>query len=631
MSHSPSLIAFARTMDAMSIPALMLDREGRLNYTNQMLRDMQGRIYDQNALFVEEMVEPAIRDKAETILAEAWAGNATHLEAVLPTVNGHYIVLLWHFTLYPGEDGAPDLLGVVGHDHTARRSLERAIAESDSVLSNILDNSRDGIIIIDEHGTLLSFSKTAEKQFGYQAAEVLGRSVNMLMPMPYSRDHDSYIQNYLDTGNAKIIGRGREVPGRRKDGSTFPFRLNTTPPFKIGRSRCFLGIIGDLSQQKEVEDQLRRAQKMESIGTLAGGIAHDFNNILGGITGYVELMLEDAEEGSYLQEDLHEMLKACNRGKDLILQILTFSRQDKSERKPLYLHTIIKESLKLLRATIPTTIEICQQIDGNCPPILADPTQIHQVMMNLGTNAMHAMRQNGGTMTVRMERAQLDDEFHKTVNLPYGTYVHLSIIDTGIGMDAETKGRVFDPFFTTKAVGEGTGMGLSVVHGIVNSHGGGIYLETVKGVGTEFHLFFPTCREEIEEDVVSGRDISRGRGRILLVDDDALLLKVQGRILERMGYQVTSRSESSEALEAFVSDPHAFDLLITDQTMPRLTGTELATRVLQLRPELPIVLTTGYSEQITPERARELGVREFLLKPVSKAELGEALERILDT
>ncbi|MDJ0836428.1 MAG: PAS domain S-box protein [Acidobacteriota bacterium] len=553
-----------------------------------------------------------------------------HLQSRQRRKDGSVRILSWHCRALPAEDGR--IVGALSsaRDITDLKAGELARAESEALKSAVVDNSMDGIITIDQNGIVMSFNKAAEQLFGYSPEEVIGNNVTVLMPAPYKDEHDGYLKNYLATGKAHIIGKGREVTARRKDGSTFPFFLTVSREIVVGSRTFFIGLIRDLTKEKQVEAQLRQAQKMESMGTLAGGIAHDFNNILGGVIAYAELMLEDAEEGSYLHDDLKEMLNGCNRARDLVQQILTFSRQDKPKREPLYLHPIIKESLKLMRASIPSTVEIQRRIDVECPPVIADVTQIHQVMMNLCANAQYAMRDEGGILGVGLDLVEINEEYSPVgLHLAFGSYVRLTISDTGVGMDEETRSRIFEPFFTTKSVGEGTGMGLSVVHGIVKNHGGDIVVDSIHGEGTCFQVFFPVWEEEAPVVRGEANHLQKGSGQILLVDDDQFLLKAQRRILERHGYQVCTYADSEQALERFMRNPGHFDLVITDQTMPRLTGLDLARVMLDTRPNLPVILTTGFSDVVSPDRAHEAGICEFLMKPVSKEVLLETLRKQL--
>ena len=376
--------------------------------------------------------------------------------------------------------------------------------------------------------------------------------------------------------------------------------------------------------------QLLQVQKMEAIGTLAGGIAHDFNNLLVPILGFAELAFNDLPAGSKEREHLIQVLEAGKRAKDLVAQILAFSRQDEADRKPIQLAPIVKEVLKLLHRAVPTTIEIRQNIAPDTGAVNADPTQIHQILMNLCTNAEHAMPE-GGVLEVSLVNVELDEEFcagHE--GLTAGSHVRLTVGDTGCGMDGETLKRIFDPFFTTKRPGEGTGMGLSVVHGIVKSHGGDITAYSAPDVGTTFHIYLPVVESIPEARPETAEPVRGGTESILFVDDEAVLVEIGKKTLERLGYRVTTRTSSVEALELFRVKPGEFDLVITDQTMPNMTGADLAVEILQLRQDIPIILCTGFSHVITPEKASVLGIREFVMKPIIGAELGRTVRRVLD-
>jgi len=409
------------------------------------------------------------------------------------------------------------------------------------------------------------------------------------------------------------------VFGLRKNGTTFPFFLAVSKEFRSGPVRYFTGMVRDLSREKQFEAQLRQAQKMEAIGTLAGGVAHDFNNILGGIFGYVELMLEDAEPGSDLHGDLTEMLKACQRGKELVGQILTFSRRNPPKREPIPLPGIVTESLRFLRATIPATVKIRQKIQPDTATVVGDATQIHQILLNLCTNAYQAMGGDGGLLEVALEVVDLLDA--AVVDLPAGRYYQLSVSDDGEGMDEDTRARMFEPFFTKKPAGQGTGMGLAVVHGIVRQHGGAIQVTSEPGHGTTVTVFLPIRGGRNPQPADVAPNLEQGRGRILLADDDSLLVKVQSRILANQGYQVTTCVDGAQALAVFRADPAGFDLIITDQTMPNLTGLELAREVLALRADIPILLTTGFADLIPMAQTKAAGIRDILMKPVQKQDL----------
>jgi CheY-like chemotaxis protein len=379
-----------------------------------------------------------------------------------------------------------------------------------------------------------------------------------------------------------------------------------------------------------MEAQLRQAQKMEAIGTLAGGIAHDFNNILSAVIGYTEIALADVPEGSSQHRNLQEVLKAGSRARDLVKQILTFSRQTEQELRPVQIKQIVTETLKLLRASLPTTVKISVDIQSDSA-VLAEPTQIHQVIMNLCTNAAHAMRARGGQLKIDLSNVVLGGSFigqHPYLNP--GEYIKLRVIDTGHGMEKAIVDRIFDPFFTTKERGEGTGMGLAVVLGIVKSHGGTITVESEIDEGSTFSIFLPVIMQEVDHEVSVKAPIPTGTESILFIDDEKSLVDLGQQILERLGYKVTIRTSSVEALELFIEQPDKFDLVITDMTMPNMTGDELAGKLMSIREDIPVILCTGYSERISQERAHDLGIKEFILKPIVMRELAIKVRSALD-
>jgi signal transduction histidine kinase/ActR/RegA family two-component response regulator len=384
-------------------------------------------------------------------------------------------------------------------------------------------------------------------------------------------------------------------------------------------------------EENKLKAQLQRAQRMEAIGTLAGGIAHDFNNILTAIIGYTELLRYDLPEDSKAQASLEAIYEAGIRAKDLVQQILAFSRQSEEEKKPLRISTIIKEALKLLRASLPTTIEIRQNLESESGAVLANPTQIHQVLINLCTNSAQAMQEKGGVLEVSLEDADLDLEAAASnPGLKPGAYVKLTVRDTGSGIAPEIGERIFDPYFSTREPEQGTGMGLAVVHGIVESTGGGIAVGSTLGEGTTIHVFFPRIENKVTPQARVLSPFPTGNERILFVDDEKALVDIGVQLLEHLGYQVVARTSSIEALEAFRNQPEKFDLVVSDQTMPNMTGEMLAKELLRIRPDIPIVLCTGYSEMISEEKAIALGIKKLIMKPILMREISQTIRQILD-
>ncbi len=382
----------------------------------------------------------------------------------------------------------------------------------------------------------------------------------------------------------------------------------------------------------ELEIQLLQAQKMEAIGTLAGGIAHDFNNILSPIIVHTEMVMMDIQDHNPMHSHLEQVMKAAMRARDLATQILTFSRQGKQEPKAMKISLVAKEAIKLLTSALPSTIEINYKFEAKADTVLADPTQIHQILMNLCTNAAHAMREKGGVLEVNLTDADIGSEaLDQHIELiPGRPYLKMTVKDTGHGMGPDVLGRIFEPYFTTKQIGEGTGMGLSVAHGIVKKHNGAISVTSQPGKGTIFHIFLPVIEGGVKKEVETSEDLPKGDERILYIDDEKPMVDAVEPMLERLGYEVTARTSSIEALEAFRNKPFGFDIVITDQTMPNMTGAQLARELMQIRPDIPIILCTGFSELINEERARKMGIRAFVMKPIVMSKIAKTIREVLD-
>ncbi|WLE95983.1 MAG: ATP-binding protein [Candidatus Electrothrix communis] len=408
---------------------------------------------------------------------------------------------------------------------------------------------------------------------------------------------------------------------------------NGNPLRSIGTAQDITALMMAEIEKEEVEGRFRQAQKMEAIGTLAGGIAHDFNNLLNAIIGYSDILLLELSESSETHQYAHQINNAGNRATKLVRQILTFSRRTEEERQPIQIHLIVKEVIKLLRSSFPATIEIRQNIN-DCGFVTADSTQLHQVIMNLCTNAFHAMQERKGVLEVRLEQVHFDQDVSLLAgNLPEGRYICLTVSDTGYGIDKITMIRIFEPYFTTKKKGEGTGLGLSTVHGIVLSHGGGLAVESEVGQGTTFKVFLPIAETDsvlpFEKEVVRTRP--KLSGRILFVDDVEFNVQLGTHVCQRIGCSAKGVTNSLEALALFREAPEDFDIIITDQTMPNLTGFELAVEMMKIRSDIPIIMVTGHSDTVDEQKAKEMGIREFLTKPLDMNILAEAIDRIISS
>ena len=487
-------------------------------------------------------------------------------------------------------------------------------------------------------GTATYSNKRFEEIYGWPANELkdIETFFEKVYPDPaYRKEIQAQVLADIESGDLeRMHWENLEVTG--KDGSKKIVSASNIP---LIEQNIMISTVQDVTERKRAEEerlrlesQLRQAHKMEAIGTLAGGIAHDFNNILAAIVGYTELVLDDIPEGLPVKDNLEQILQSGLRAKKLVQQILSFSRRSDQERKPVQIGSVIEETMKLLRASLPTTIEIVQEVEAGQGSVSADPTQIHQLLMNLCTNAAHAMRERGGVLKIQLKRVDLDENSAAGyAELSPGAYNDLSVTDTGEGMDRDTVERIFEPFFTTKETGQGTGMGLAVVHGIVKAHGGAITVYSEPGHGSTFHVYLPLMETNEEEEApIEPEPLPTGREHILLVDDEKTLADIGRQMLERLGYQVTPRTSSLEALEVFKAQPNGFDLVITDQTMPKLTGVDLTKEMLSIRSDIPIIICTGFNAQISTQRAEEIGVKRLLMKPLVVREVATAIREVLD-
>ncbi|MBU2547009.1 MAG: response regulator [Proteobacteria bacterium] len=510
----------------------------------------------------------------------------------------------------------------------AIQTREAQLRNSEARYRLLVENAPLGILSVDRQGRIMDLNKKLAEILGSPSLEET-RAINMLTFAPLAESGVvEHFRQCLENGESGIF----ETPYTSKWAKEVFLRYHLRPiTDDQGLVRGVQGIVEDVSEAKRLETQLRQSQKMEAIGTLAGGIAHDFNNILAIILGFTEMALTNPDLGDKPRRNLENVLQAGRRARDLVQQILTFSRQARTDPKPLDLAPLLDEALRFLRASLPATIEIRPDIRTEPAVILGDGTQIHQLLINLCTNAAQALGGSGGRIDVSLDRMDGDiapDE--QPEGLGPGPHVRLTVRDDGPGMDMKVLPRIFEPFFTTKATGEGTGMGLSVVHGIVRGHGGAIRVTSRPGRGAAFHVYFPAIDGRVDRETDRIGPLARGSERILFVDDEAQIADLGRALMERLGYRVVSSRDPLQALSLFRERPDEFDLVVTDMTMPGMTGDRLGEEIMRIRPELPVILCTGFNETMSESKARRLGMAAFVLKPLTLEELARVIRRTLD-
>jgi len=522
-----------------------------------------------------------------------------------------------------------------------RKQAEASVRASEAKYRLLADNASDVIWVMDISKRRLTYvSPSVERARGFTVEEVIAQPMNQFLAPASCRR----IEKMLDslTGREHLIQPDRpvtmEIEQSKKDGGTVWSEI--TFSFICGGDGMpisTLGVSRDITERKraeqeraDLESQLRQSKKMEAIGTLAGGIAHDFNNILSAIIGFSELCIDDVPPGSMLNENLNEIFRAGKRAKELVKQILTFARQSDDKMQPVMVSAILKETLKFIRSSIPTTIQIESAIESNAL-VLSNPTQLHQVLINLFTNAAHAMEEKGGVLTVRLAETSMDDPWDMPIaGMKTGRYLQLTVADTGVGIEPKFLASIFDPYFTTKDIGKGTGMGLAMVHGIVESCGGKIGVDSTVGKGTVFTVYLPVTSKSGEARTNDIDPLDHGKERILFVDDEVAVARVGGQVLERLGYAVTTRTDSVDALNLFQRQAGAFDLVITDMTIPNMAGDEFAEALMDIRPDIPIIICTGYSNRISEKEAARIGVKGFAYKPIVRSDLAKLVRKVLD-
>ncbi len=523
------------------------------------------------------------------------------------------------------EAGRPLRTLAVVQDITVRKAAEQALRSAVAKYRCLVEQSLVGIYVIQGDRFVYVNPKMTEV-FGFTAEEMTAVPVLDFIHEEDQPTASENIRRRLD-GTVENVRYGLRM--LRKDGSVIHADVHGGRAEYNGRP-AILGTLLDVSERRKLEEQLLQSQKMEAIGQLAGGIAHDFNNLLTAIVGNTRLALDDLPSGHPVCESLREIDTASTRAMELVQRILTFSRQEVPERKTIQLQPVIDEALKLLRATLPATIDIRASFTAGVPAVSADATQIHQVVMNLGTNASHAMA-GRGVLEVGLTMMEIDaSQARVSAELREGSYVLLSVSDDGCGMDRATLARIFEPFFTTKAQGQGTGLGLSVVHGVMKTHDGAVTAYSRPGKGTVFHLYFPAVAGEAIPTKTAASPVVRGKGQsILFVDDEDQLVRLANDMFTRLGYRITAFTRAEDALAAFRAAPGSFDLVVSDLAMPGLTGPDLARELLQLRPDIPIVIATGYIRPEDTESMRDLGIRALILKPHTVDQMGPMLHQLL--
>jgi PAS domain S-box-containing protein len=608
--------------------------------------DIHGRVFDANDAFLDligytrddlrsggvrwdAITPPEHRPADEKGVAEAREhGSCVPYEKEYVRKDGRRVCVLVGFVLLEPERERSVAFIV---DISQLRRTENALAESEARMRAIVETAVDGVVTIDEAGLVESFNPAAERLFGYSAMEVLGRNVSVLMPSPHQERHDGYIARYLATGEGRIIGAGREVAGRRKDGTEFPIDL-AVAEFKIGTKRAFAGIIHDLTPHRQLEAQFLQAQKMEAVGRLAGGVAHDFNNLLGVITGYSEMALRQLGEGHAARPKLAQVLKAAEGAAGLTRQLLAFSRRQVLDPRAVDLNGLVQDLEKMLRRLIGEDVELEVRLGPDLGAVRVDPGQMEQVVMNLAVNARDAMPRGGGLTIETAEAADAEFRARAHWQVAPGEYVRLSVSDTGLGMDDLTRAQIFEPFFTTKPPGKGTGLGLATVYGVVKQSGGHVFVESEVGRGTRFSIFLPRVVEgPVAIPVLGGAEHARAHETILLVEDQESLREVIGEMLWGLGYHVLLAGDADTAAKVAAEHDGDIDLLLSDVVMPRVSGPELAERVALVRPGIRVLFMSGYTSDVLSRQGVSESEVEIVEKPFTRQVLSRRIRRILSS
>lgn len=611
-------------VESMNEGAVTMTPEGTILYCNSRFTSMLERPLNKTigaSLF--DFIEPENSDQFRNMV-QGCKLEGCKGELIFRTSNQKKVFVLISLKLLSTEE---QVICAVVTDLSELKRAEQALEESEERYRMAIENATDGITLVKGEQHVYVNTRFAE-MFGYEdPSEIIGNPLSLTV---HPDDFEKVSEINRMRQNGEPAPSRYAFKGIRKDGSPIFIEVSAARTSYRGEP-VSLAYLRDITEYKHLEEQLRQSQKMEAMGTLAGGIAHDFNNILAAIIGFSEMIKEDLGDSIPVQRRLTRVLGAAYRGRDLVKQILAFSRKTDYRRNTVSVFPIIEETVLFLRASLPTTIEIVLDTTATSDTILANPVEVQQILLNLGTNAAIAMRENGGTLHISLADFDLQaDSLPLEPDISPGEYAQITVKDTGTGMSPDVIQRIFEPFFTTREVGEGTGMGLATVYGIVKSLHGSIKVDSEPGVGSVFTVFLPKVATEGQQESAKTAESPKGIERILFIDDEELLVEWGEALLERLGYEVTAFTDSTEAFEVFLSDPSRFDLVITDQTMPHMTGLRLARELLKIRSGLPVILCTGHSDAVTPDSLREAGISQLLMKPLTKRELAQVIRKILD-
>ena len=607
---------------------ISLNSRAEITFANEYFLALTGwkekEVMGQNwfDLFIPEHIREGVRKIFNTVIGQRDGGTLglSNYENQIMGKSGDVFNVAWSNVLTKDADGQVVDVTCLGVDLTERRRSEDKLKKSEIKYRTIMEATKDPVYVSSEDYKIQYMNQAMIDRIGrdatgelcYQALHGFNRKC------PWCNYEDKFQIGHMEKNVFSPLDNRS-------------FHVSSTVFVTEEKSLSKLSVFRDTTEFIELQNRLQQAQKMEAIGNLAGGIAHDFNNILFPIIGMSELMMEDLPTQSLEREHANEIYKAGHRAKELVSQILAFSRQSDQEKIPVRFQTILREVLKLCRSSIPANIKIEEKIQRDCNSIRGNATQLHQIGMNLITNAFHAVQEKNGTIRVVLEQIEIDRMSLRDTILNPGTYLLFTVSDDGIGMTEQIKDKIFEPYFTTKEQGKGTGLGLAVVYGIVKEYGGEIEVETQIGSGTTFRIYLPVIDPSEKKQVADTKArLETGQEHILLVDDEPTVARLEQQMLERLGYQITCLTSSLDAVSVFSSNQNAFDMVITDMTMPNMTGDQLAKEILSIKPDIPIIICTGFSERINKENAQAVGIKGFLMKPVVRSDLARMVRTVLD-